>query len=104
MGLFPLTAAAQDATNDYPTEARADYVFGCMAANGQTRDTLRRCSCSIDVIASILSYDDYVAAETVLTMRQSGGERSALFRDTQPAMNDVASLRRAQAEAEILCF
>ena len=22
--------------NDYPTVARADYVFGCMAANGQT--------------------------------------------------------------------
>ena len=28
------------AINDYPTAARADYVFGCMAANGQTRDNL----------------------------------------------------------------
>ena len=30
--------AAADLENDYPTEARVDYVFGCMAANGQTRD------------------------------------------------------------------
>ncbi|MDZ4135149.1 MAG: hypothetical protein U1D06_06080 [Paracoccaceae bacterium] len=91
-------------TNDYPTEARADYVFGCMAVNGETRDALRRCSCSIDVIASILTYDAYVAAETMLAMRQMAGERSALFRDTQPAMKDVGDLRRAQAEAEIICF
>ncbi|MGB8812313.1 MAG: hypothetical protein WCC57_03940 [Paracoccaceae bacterium] len=104
-GIIALPAGADTALlNDYPTEARADYVFGCMAVNGQTRDTLRRCSCSIDVIASVLNYDDYVAAETVLTMRQMAGERSALFRDTQPAMVDVANLRRAQAEAEILCF
>jgi hypothetical protein len=44
--------AAELPTNDYPTVARADYVFGCMQVNGQTRDALERCSCSIDVIAS----------------------------------------------------
>jgi hypothetical protein len=96
-------AAAQDEANDYPTEARADYVFGCMAANGQTREALGRCSCSIDVIATILPYDDYVAAETVLRMRLAPGERSAMFRvPTTSAI--VADLRRAQAEAEITCF
>lgn len=105
LGLGALPAGA-DVTglNDYPTEARADYVFACMAVNGQTRDMLRRCSCSIDVIASVLSYDDYVSAETVLSMRQKLGERSALFRESQFALNEVADLRRAQAEAEILCF
>ena len=77
-----LTAAAgraASAINDYPTAARADYVFACMAANGQTRDNLQRCACSIDVIASILTYDDYVAAETVLSMRQGEGERMSVF-------------------------
>ena len=73
-------AGAQDLGNDYPTEARADYVFACMATNGQTRDMLGRCSCSIDVIATILPYDGYVAAETVLRMRLAPGERSAMFR------------------------
>jgi hypothetical protein len=97
-------ALAQPAVNDYPTAARAEYVFACMAANGQTRDALTRCSCSIDQIASILPYDAYVEAETVLRMRFTGGERGAMFRGT-PAMREVAAnLRRAQAEAEILCF
>jgi len=43
--------------NDYPTAARADYVFACMKTNGDTRQALEQCSCSIDVIASILPYD-----------------------------------------------
>ena len=90
--------------NDYPTEARADYVFGCMAANGNTRAILSRCACSIDVIASILPYEAYVAAETVLSMRQTGGERMTIFRTAEPASKAVAELRRAQAEAEIRCF
>lgn len=90
--------------NDYPTEARADYVFGCMAVNGQTQDNLRRCSCSIDTIATILTYDDYVAAETVLRTRIGSGERSAMFRGTPVVQNTLAELRRAQAEADMICF
>ena len=102
--LLTAPVAAQDLTNDYPTDARAEYVFGCMAVNGQTQDALRRCSCSIDQIASILPYDGYVSAETVLRMRQGGGEGAALFRGA-PSMRDItAELRRAQAEAEMLCF
>lgn len=97
-----LPAAAQE--SDYPTAARAEYVFGCMAVNGQTQDALSRCSCSIDTIATILTYDDYVSAETVLRMRQTGGERSTLFRGTAVTTEVAARLRRAQAEAEILCF
>ncbi|MFC7704138.1 hypothetical protein ACFQXB_08030 [Plastorhodobacter daqingensis] len=103
---LPGPAAAQGpaALNDYPTLARADYIFGCLAVNGQTRDSMTRCACSIDTIASILPYDDYVAGETVLSLRQAGGERTAIFRGTAPATEAVANLRRAQAEAEILCF
>ena len=100
-------AAAQDLDarfNDYPTTARADYVFGCMAANGQGRDVLEKCACSIDTIASILPYERYTEAETVLSMRQVGGERMAIFRGGAAAEAIVADLRRAQAEAEILCF
>ncbi len=97
---------AQDLSlvNDYPTATRADYVFACMAVNGQTREMLSRCSCSIDVIASILDYDAYVEAETVLSIRQVGGERTSLFRTAPQAKGAVSDLRRAQAEAEIRCF
>lgn len=93
-----------DRLNDYPTEARADYVFGCMAANGQSRTALRQCACSIDVIASILPYEKYVEAETVLSLQQAGGEQMAMFKSAVVPRTMVADLRRAQAEAEILCF
>jgi lysyl-tRNA synthetase class II len=101
----PATAqSVQERLNDYPTAARADYVFGCMAANGQSRAALEKCSCSIDRIASILPYEKYVEAETVLSLRQTGGERLAIFRTAPIAKILVADLRRAQAEAEIRCF
>src|ERR1700743_2484089 len=51
-------ARAED-LNDYPPSARADSVFGCMKANGETQELLQKCSCSIDVIASIVPYERY---------------------------------------------
>lgn len=90
--------------NDYPTAARADYVFGCMASNGQSREMLERCSCSIDVIAEILPWEKYVEAETVLSLRRAGGERMAIFKSAATTDHMVADLRRAQAESELICF
>jgi hypothetical protein len=96
----PLAAPA-----DYPTEALADYVFACMATNGQSQDALRRCSCSIDAIAEKLPYDEYVQAETVLRLRQlPGGERTVMFRSSPWSQAMVDKLRQAQVEAELRCF
>jgi hypothetical protein len=96
-------ARAQD-LNDYPTSARAEYVFGCMKANGETRQAIEQCSCSIDVIASILPYERYVTAETVLSMSQVRSTLGAEFRSSEQAANALNDLRRAQAEAEVRCF
>jgi hypothetical protein len=96
--------AAPPSVNDYPTEARSDYVFGCMKANGDTRTALQQCSCSIDVIASILPYDRYVEAEAVLSLAQVPGRFGAMFRSTEQANAAVNDMRRAQAEAEVRCF
>jgi hypothetical protein len=90
--------------NDYPTNARAEYVFACMKVNGETRDALDRCSCAIDVIASLLPYERYVAAETVASLSQAQGQIGTMFRSTEQAKADIAELRRAQAEAEVRCF
>lgn len=90
--------------NDYPTSARADYVFGCMKANGDTRLSLDQCSCSIDVIASILPYDGYVTAETVASVNQQAGQVGSLMRNTGAARDMLDALRRAQAEAQVRCF
>lgn len=96
--------AAEAEINDYPTSARADYVFGCMKANGDTRLSLEHCSCSIDVIASILPYERYVTAETVASVNQQAGQVGALMRNTAVARDALVELRRAQAEAQVRCF
>ncbi len=88
-GLVALGATAivtrADDVNDYPTAARSEYVFGCLKANGETRQSIDQCSCSIDVIASLLPYDRYV-------------------RSSEQATSALNDLRRAQAEAEVRCF
>lgn len=93
-----------NAASNYPTSAVAEYVYGCMKANGENRDTLQRCSCSIDVIASVVTYERYEAAETYKQMGLLPGENGALFRESAPAKAATSELKRAQAEADIRCF
>lgn len=95
---------AAKAENDFPTAARADYVFGCMASNGQTQEMLYKCSCSIDVIAELMRYDQYVQAETIIRMRGIPGEKTAAMRDTPWTQEVIDLMRRSQAEAELRCF
>jgi hypothetical protein len=90
--------------NDYPTYARADYVFACMQTNGSTRDSLEKCSCSIDQIAALLPFDEYEQAETIMSVRQKGGENVAMFNSYPPFLEKVKNLKRAQVEAELRCF
>ena len=97
-------AARAEEANDYPTSARAEYVYGCMKANGETRQAIEQCSCSVDVVASIVPYDRYVTAETALSMSQVRGNLGAQFRTSEQANSAVNDLRRAQAEAEVRCF
>ena len=98
------TLARADDVNDYPTSARAEYVFGCMKANGETRQAIEQCSCSIDVVASLLPYERYVTAEAVLSMSQVRGNLGGQFRSSEQAAGALNDLRRAQAEAEVRCF
>lgn len=97
-------AATVGAGNDYPTQARAEFVFACMASNGQTQQALQQCSCAIDVIASDLPYDKYEQAETVLRMRRRGGGYLGEMFRTAITNTMVRDLQEAQAEAEVRCF
>ena len=103
LSVLVTTAHAQD-VNDYPTSARVEYVFGCMKANGETRQAIEQCSCSVDVVASLVPYARYVTAETVLSMAQVRGDMGSPFRTSEMATNALNELRRAQAEAEVRCF
>ena len=105
VGLLAAVAIVHaDDSNDYPTSARAEYVYGCVKANGESRQSIEQCSCSIDVIASLLPYDSYVTAETVLSMSQVQGNLGGQFRTSEQATGALNDLRRAQAEADVRCF
>ena len=95
---------AESTVNDFPTKVRAEYVFACMSSNGESEMMLNRCSCSIDAIAEVMSYDEYVNAETILRMRQLSGERINVFRNAEWTNRVIDAYRKAQAEAEIRCF
>jgi hypothetical protein len=90
--------------NDYPTPVVADYVIGCMASNGETQEMMQRCSCSIDAISSVISYDTYEKADTIMQLRLVAGDNTAMFRDMPMLKKVVDQLRLAQIEADFRCF
>ncbi len=96
-------AAQELPPNDYPTTARADYVYACMAVNGQNREVLEKCSCSIDEIANILPYSQYEEAETLMSVGLRGGENVAWTKAPE-FQEKVKNLKRAQVEGELRCF
>jgi hypothetical protein len=100
----PVHATPRTDLGGYPTEARAEYVFACMATNGNNQQALRDCSCAIDVIASVLPYPQYEHAETVLRMRRSAG--GYLGQEFRTALSDnmIRDFEEAQAEADVRCF
>jgi hypothetical protein len=88
----------------YPTSDESFYVLACLEMNGQNAEGLQKCSCAINAIEVQLSYDEYSEAVLVFAMRQAGGERAALYRDTV-AMKEIADrFIRAQIRANRQCF
>ena len=50
--ILSASAVAARADVSYPTVTRVEYVLACLAANGDSRNNLFRCSCTIDYIAA----------------------------------------------------
>ena len=104
-----VSASAQDGTsegnaNRYPTAVIADYVLGCMAANGNTYESLHQCSCSIDYISERIPYEDYEMIETVMQVQLDRGQRGIFYRDSEWAKSRVEALQKVQAESTLRCF
>ncbi|CAO3429205.1 hypothetical protein [Azospirillum doebereinerae] len=92
------------ADDGYPTVARVDYVLGCMAANGQSQEAMRKCSCSIDEVAARFPYDKYVAIETARVMQDAPGERASLVRGAAWLKDLQEEFRQIQVAADLKCF
>ncbi len=97
-------AAETTCKDDFPTATIADYVLGCMAANGNSFASLHQCSCSIDYIKSKMSYIDFEKAQTIMQAQLDHGQRGVFFRDSNWAKKRVRDLERHQAESTLRCF
>ena len=91
--------------NDFPTQDRVEYVLECIEKRGGLRyETLYPCICSIDKIATQMSYEEYAEAKTFTFMRSTPGEKGGIFRDTPKAEVLRNKLQDAQKYAEESCF
>ena len=96
--------AADAPANDFPTQARAEYVFACMETlGGQNYDTLFKCSCSIDRIADQVSYEEYLTMDTFRRGQQAGGERPELIREGSMASEYRRKYDKVKANAQEQC-
>ncbi len=100
-----IAAAGEDCgKDDFPTPVIADYVLGCMAANGNTFESLHQCSCSIDYIKSKMTYTEYETADTIKQAQLDRGQRGIFYRDSNWAKKRVKILEKNQAESTLRCF
>lgn len=99
--LLPVASSA----NDFPTQARVEYVLRCMDQHGtRVFETMYACVCSIDRIAARFSYDEFEAAELLAQLRRTPGERGGVFRDPEGAEELAEKYLEVTEAAEESCF
>jgi hypothetical protein len=102
--LLAAAGASADQAHNYPTQARVEYVFDCMRKHGgENYDNLYKCSCSIDYIASKMTYDQFVTADTFMRGAHAMGEREQELREGAVADINRATLNGIQAQAAKHC-
>ncbi|GAB2790410.1 hypothetical protein GCM10027040_15690 [Halomonas shantousis] len=104
--LWSVNSLANDSPqHDYPTQARVEYVFGCMQQlGGENYDNLYKCSCSIDRIADQVSYEDFVAMDTFARGQRAGGERPEVLREGRQAESSRSTFAKVKHRAATQCL
>ena len=91
-------------SNDFPTLARAEFVFACMSSNASNRDFMAKCSCAVDEIAKRISYEEYAQAEAIARLWEGASPREEAFKSVGLSKERMDKLFRAQAASELECF
>lgn len=103
--LFILLPFATAGANDFPTQARVEFVLRCMDSHGgQKYENLYSCICVIDKIADKIEYDEYLEGEVFTQLRSTPGERGGVFRDPDRASILVRKISEVTTVAEKSCF
>lgn len=103
--VLALFAPSLVSANDFPTQARVEYVLGCMDRNGgQSYNTFYPCVCAIDKIAEAMPYQAYEDAQTMSVMIRTPGEKGGPFRDAPGARKMVKNFNQVNKDVEKLCW
>lgn len=103
LATFSTPASSEPPVNDYPTQARVEYVNECIANHEDSLANVYQCSCAIDRIADVLNYDEFVTAITFARYSGLPGEGGALFRDSDEARAIAKRFRLLEFEAQRAC-
>ena len=91
--------------NDFPTRARVEFVLDCMrSSKAAPQESMYKCSCAIDDIASKVDYATWVDLSTVANATTIAGERGGVMRDLKDGRKLIASYRELQDSAKKACF
>jgi hypothetical protein len=107
---LPFLLAALDTpqparANDFPTQARVEFVLACMRDNpGIAQEAIYKCSCAIDAIAAKVDYDTWVELSTIANATTIAGERGGAIRDLKDGRKTIARFRELQDHAKKSCF
>lgn len=99
-----LAAPCAWAGNDFPTQARVEYVVECMQGQQGAPDALYKCSCAIDAIAARVTYEEWVDIATVAKGITIAGERGGVLRDMKDGRKIAGTYRTLQEDARKRCF
>ena len=104
--LLPFLGAASIAhANDFPTQARVEFVLACMReSKAPQQEAMYKCSCAIDAIAEKVDYNTWVDLSTVANATPIAGERGGVMRDLPGGRKMIASYRELQDSAKKRCF
>jgi hypothetical protein len=103
--VMALALAGLARANDFPTQARVEFVLDCMRTSKvSAQESIYKCSCAIDAIATKVDYATWVELSTVANATTIAGERGGVMRDLKDGRKIIASFRELQADAKKHCF
>lgn len=111
--VFLLAASVQSASaqeeqrvNDFPTIERVQFVEACIREHPDRarQEMMYKCSCALDVLASLMSYDEYVDASTAYFAGQTAGKRGVRIRESEMGRTLIERYRTAHGQAMSQCL
>lgn len=92
--------------NDFPTQARVEYVYECMQENGgaSMQEMFYKCICAADAVAARISYERWVELSVFNAARPMAGERGAYVRERKDSSAMMKAYRELQTGARNTCF